>query len=97
MLVDQPEDNLDNRFVCETIVENIAKACQSRQLIFVTHNPNIPVLGEADRVFVLQSNDNGSTLAQAGSVEECKCRIVDLLEGGRDAFERRGKRYGKGE
>lgn len=97
LLVDQPEDNLDNRFVCETIVENIAKARQARQLIFVTHNPNIPVLGDAEQVFVLQSNDNGGHLAQAGSVEECKCLIVDLLEGGREAFDRRGQRYGDGE
>jgi len=53
LLIDQPEDNLDNAFVYETIVRALQTIKGSRQVIFVTHNPNIPVLGEAERVFVL--------------------------------------------
>ena len=56
LMVDQPEDNLDNRFVCESVVNSIRKVKATRQLVFVTHNPNIPVLADAERVFVLESD-----------------------------------------
>ena len=88
-----PEDNLDNRFIFETVVDNIHKVKQVRQLIFVTHNPNIPVLGEASRVFVMESDGDRARPAAAGSVDDCKNHIVTLLEGGADAFRRRGARY----
>lgn len=93
LLIDQPEDNLDNRFVFENIVANINQTKRRRQLIFVTHNPNIPVLGEADRVFVMDSDGTTARKLNAGSVDDCKENIVTLLEGGKDAFERRGQRY----
>ena len=62
--------------------------------IFVTHNPNIPVLGDADRVFIMNSDGQHSTLERAGSVDELKDRIETLLEGGREAFLLRKERYG---
>jgi len=93
LLIDQPEDNLDNRFVFETVVESIGKVKTRRQLIFVTHNPNIPVLGDADRVFVLDSDGTMAKTVNEGSVDHCKSNIVMLLEGGEDAFRRRGERY----
>ena len=95
LLIDQPEDNLDNRFVFENIVATIGSMKQRRQLIFVTHNPNIPVLGEADRVFVMDSDGVNARKSQAGSVDDCKQSIVTLLEGGEDAFRRRSQRYTK--
>lgn len=93
LLVDQPEDNLDNRFVFEVIVDIIRKAKSGRQMIFVTHNPNIPVLGDAERVFVLDSDGTTSRKAHEGNVDECKTVIVTLLEGGEDAFKARRMRY----
>jgi energy-coupling factor transporter ATP-binding protein EcfA2 len=93
LLVDQPEDNLDNGFIYETVVETIQKAKAKRQLIFITHNPNIPVLGDADRVFVLKSNGAAARVAKAGTVDQCKDDIVKLLEGGEEAFKRRKQRY----
>ena len=93
LLIDQPEDNLDNRFVFESIVATIGAIKRRRQLIFVTHNPNIPVLGEADRVFVMDSDGTTARKLNAGSVDDCKDNIVTLLEGGADAFRRRGQRY----
>ena len=93
LLVDQPEDNLDNRFIFETVVDSIRQVKQQRQLIFVTHNPNIPVLGDAERVFVLNSNGASSCMAREGTVDECKVDIVTLLEGGEDAFKARKTRY----
>jgi len=93
LLIDQPEDNLDNRFVFETVVGSIGKIKQRRQLIFVTHNPNIPVLGDADKVFVLDSDGTTARKVNEGSVDHCKDNIVTLLEGGEDAFKRRKERY----
>jgi ATPase subunit of ABC transporter with duplicated ATPase domains len=93
LLVDQPEDNLDNRFIFEAVVDSIRKVKTRRQMIFVTHNPNIPVLGDAERVFVLDSNGASARKANEGSVEQCKMDIVTLLEGGEDAFKARKRRY----
>ena len=93
LLVDQPEDNLDNRFIFEAVVDSIRKMKTHRQLIFVTHNPNIPVLGDAERVFVLDSNGASAHKANEGTVDECKADIVTLLEGGEDAFKARQCRY----
>jgi hypothetical protein len=93
LLIDQPEDNLDNRFVFETIVERIGKIKQRRQLLFVTHNPNIPVLGDADKVFVMDSDGKTARKVNEGTVDQCKGNIVMLLEGGEDAFKRRKLRY----
>ena len=93
LLIDQPEDNLDNRFVFETVVESIGKIKHRRQLIFVTHNPNIPVLGDADKVFVLDSDGTAARMVNEGTVDHCKDNIVTLLEGGENAFKRRKARY----
>jgi ABC-type uncharacterized transport system ATPase subunit len=93
LLVDQPEDNLDNRFISEAVVEAILKMKSRRQMIFVTHNPNIPVLGDAERVFVLDSDGATSRKANEGTVDQCKREIVTLLEGGEDAFKARKCRY----
>jgi len=94
LLIDQPEDNLDNAFVYDTIVRALQTIKGSRQVIFVTHNPNIPVLGEAERVFVFSSDGQHSTLKQVGTVDECREQIERILEGGREAFLRRKARYG---
>lgn len=94
LLVGQPEDNLDNRFIYEWVVGNLKNAKGKRQLIFVTHNPNIPVLGDAERVFILDSNGKQGTLRKVGSVDELKQDIEELLEGGREAFLLRKERYG---
>jgi hypothetical protein len=59
----------------------------------VTHNPNIPVLADAERVFVLDSNGSAATKANEGSVDQCKPDIITLLEGGEEAFKRRKERY----
>lgn len=94
LLIDQPEDNLDNAFVYETVVRALLQVKGSRQVIFVTHNPNIPVLGQADRVFVFSSNGEKGTVLRSGTVDDCKDHIERILEGGREAFEERHRRYG---
>jgi hypothetical protein len=94
LLIDQPEDNLDNAFVFETVVRALQAIKGSRQVIFVTHNPNITVLGEAERVFVFSSDGQHSALKQAGTVDECREQIENIMEGGREAFLLRKARYG---
>jgi ATPase subunit of ABC transporter with duplicated ATPase domains len=94
LLIDQPEDNLDNAFVYDTIVTALRAVKGSRQVIFVTHNPNIPVLGEAERVFVFASDGQHAGVRQVGTVDECKEEIERILEGGREAFLQRKARYG---
>ena len=94
LVIDQPEDNLDNHFIYETVVESIQRLKKKRQMIFITHNANIPVLAEADLVIVMNSNGKIGYIEKSGSVDECREQIVDLLEGGREAFELRRKRYG---
>ncbi len=72
---------------------NLQRVKASRQLIFVTHNPNIPVLGEAAKVVVMDSDGAHARKTSDGSVDQCKQQIVTLLEGGEEAFRLRGQRY----
>lgn len=93
LLIDQPEDNLDNEFVHDTIVESIMRIKMNRQLVFVTHNPNIPVLAEAEKILVMESDGCAGHIRRTGSVDDCKENIVNILEGGEEAFKKRKTRY----
>lgn len=93
LLIDQPEDNLDNRFVYQSIVASVNKAKDTRQLIFVTHNPNIPVLGDAAQIVVMQSDGRTGRPKLVGKVDDCREEIINLLEGGAEAFRLRRERY----
>jgi hypothetical protein len=94
LIIDQPEDNLDNHFIFETVVNAVQRLKRRRQMIFITHNANIPVLAEADLVLVMNSDGRVGFVEKSGTVDECREQIIDLLEGGREAFELRSKRYG---
>jgi ABC-type cobalamin/Fe3+-siderophores transport system ATPase subunit len=93
LIIDQPEDNLDNHFIFETVVNAVQRLKKRRQMIFITHNANIPVLAEADLVLVMNSDGRIGVIERSGSVDECREQIIELLEGGRRAFELRSKRY----
>lgn len=95
LIVDQPEDDLDNSFIFQVLVKNILKLKIERQLVFVTHNANIPVLGDTEAIVVMQMDrPTKAAPPRTGSLEERKEDILDLLEGGKEAFEYREKRYG---
>jgi len=96
LIIDQPEDNLDNHFIFETVVNAVQRMKQRRQMIFITHNANIPVLAEAELVLVMTSDGRIGAVEKRGSVDECREQIIDLLEGGREAFELRSRRYAAG-
>jgi energy-coupling factor transporter ATP-binding protein EcfA2 len=95
LVIDQPEDNLDNHFIYETVVEAILRLKKQRQMIFITHNANIPVLGEAEFVVVMNSDGTRGYVEKAGTLDDCRAEIIDLLEGGEEAFELRRQRYAR--
>lgn len=94
LVVDQPEDDLDNQTVYAEIVGRILENKGARQIIFATHNPNIPVLGDAEQIVRCRYAPDGIHVAQGAlddrSIQE---EIVSVMEGGRDAFERRQRIY----
>jgi ABC-type taurine transport system ATPase subunit len=94
-VLDQPEDHLDNAFIVDTVVESLRRRRPGAQLIIATHNANIPVLAEADRVVVLGSNGRRGFIRHAGPLEasETVRSITDLMEGGARAFDARAHFY----
>lgn len=98
LLLDQPEDNLDNAFIAERIVTQVRDAKLTRQFIFATHNANIPVFGDAEWIGVLESTNENATLPiqNQGSIDQPNIQnlAAKILEGGEDAFNRRKEKYG---
>ena len=102
LIVDQPEDDLDNRFITEGIVPRMRDEKQRRQFIFSTHNANIPVLGDAELILGLSAAgeaDSGRARIASehrGSIDSRSVRelVEEILEGGREAFETRRRKYG---
>lgn len=95
LLFDQPEDDLDNSFIFKSLVDIVHKLKSKRQLIFVTHNANIPVLGDAEKIVVMRMRSpTKASPALTGDVESRKKEILNLLEGGAEAFARRERYYG---
>ena len=93
LLVDQPEDNLDNSFITNNLVENIRKLKINRQFIFATHNANIPVFGDAELIVTME-NENGQGSVNnenLGSIDNTLVRnsVIQILEGGDVAFKMR--------
>jgi len=93
--LDQPEDHLDNAFIVETLVHAIRNRREDTQLIVATHNPNVPVLGEADRVIVMGSDGRRGFVRHAGTLDDPEIvdSITSVMEGGREAFGRRAEFY----
>jgi len=102
LVVDQPEDDLDNRFVTEGVVPKMREEKRRRQFLFATHNANIPVLGDAELIVGLSPSgeaEHGSATVRPehlGSLDSRQIRelVEELLEGGREAFEMRRLKYG---
>lgn len=97
LVIDQPEDNLDNGYIVETVIKSLRNAANSTQIICTTHNPNIPVLGEADLVISLNSDGKRGFVKSAKPLDHQHSveAITTVMEGGKDAFLRRAKFYDK--
>ncbi len=90
ILIDQPEDDLDNKIIYDEVITAIVKKKQDMQFIFATHNANIPVLGDAERIFVVEYQDTKIDISQGNiDLQSTHKHIVDIMEGGKDAFDKR--------
>ena len=102
LVIDQPEDDLDNRFITESVVPIMRQEKQQRQFVVSTHNANIPVLGDAEQIFGLVASgeaDEGQAKINPdhmGSIDSLPVQelVEEILEGGKDAFEMRRSKYG---
>ena len=94
IIIDQPEDDLDNQTIYEDVIKLIRDMKSEVQFIFATHNPNIPVLGDAELVHGCSFVDERVNV-QSGSVDaqDTQKMIVDIMEGGKEAFNRRKEIY----
>lgn len=102
LVLDQPEDNLDNRFISEGVVPKIRAEKRRRQFIFSTHNANIPVLGDAELIVAVravgEAGDGHADIppAHMGAIDKSTVAVLveEILEGGKDAFQTRRRKYG---
>ncbi len=102
LIIDQPEDDLDNFFIAEGIVPKMREEKRKRQFVFSTHNANIPVLGDAELITGLRAvgeaeEGYGEIPAEwIGSIddENVRLNVEEILEGGKEAFEIRRAKYG---
>ena len=97
LVIDQPEENLDNQTVFKTLVPCIKNAKKRRQIVMVTHNPNLAVVCDAEQIICaeMQKDHENAVTYISGSIEALAIneRIVDILEGTRPAFDKRDDKY----
>lgn len=95
ILIDQPEDHLDNDFIYSDLVETIRNAKKKRQIIIVTHDANLVVNGDSEQVIIARYSDEKIDHALSGSLENPRIRkaVARILEGGDEAFKKRERKY----
>lgn len=90
IFIDQPEDDLDNKVIYDEVITAIAQKKPYMQFIFATHNANIPVLGDSERVLVVEFQESRIDVAQGNiDLDSTHKQIVDIMEGGKEAFDKR--------
>lgn len=97
IVLDQPEDDLDNHLIYDLVVKQIRSRKQRRQIITITHNPNVVVNGDAEMIHALDFRGGQCRVVERGCLQDKPMRdeICRVMEGGREAFERRYRRLGK--
>ncbi len=98
IILDQPEDDLDNHLIYKLVVSQIRQIKVRRQIVAITHNPNIVVNGDAEMVYALDFKAGQCKVVVKGGLQEEKVRdeVCKVMEGGREAFEKRYQRIGNG-
>jgi energy-coupling factor transporter ATP-binding protein EcfA2 len=98
IILDQPEDDLDNHLIYSLVVRQIRERKLDRQIVTVTHNPNIVVNGDAELVHAFDFRAGQCKVIVSGGLQDEKVReeVCKVMEGGREAFEKRYQRIGKG-
>lgn len=96
LILDQPEDDLDNAYVYHTLVKELDKVKERRQLIVATHNPNIAVAGNSENIIVLKGNGKNSWIECNGTIynKSVSAEAIRILEGNKVAFMERAELYG---
>ena len=96
VVLDQPEEDLDNRFIYDDVVKILREMKGKRQLFIATHNANIPVLGDSELVLVLETKNERCVINNKGSIdkEDIKADVKSIMEGGEEAFRIRAEKYG---
>jgi len=96
LIVDQPEDSLDNKSIYEQVVKLLRQEKEQRQFVIATHNANIPVLGDAELILALEAEEERGWVEQHDAIDNTKVQeaVKKILEGGNEAFERRREKYG---
>lgn len=97
LIVDQPEDHIDNAFIADTLIQSILARNPNGQLIFATHNANIPILGQAELVVHLGSDGRRGFALEVAPLEDMRVvnAITTVMEGGKEAFSKRSAFYGR--
>jgi predicted ATPase len=96
LIIDQPEDNLDNRLIRQVIVNILASIKLRRQVIVATHNPNLPVLGDVEQAIILRAiEEKQCRLESTGDLDspDTVAHLTEIMEGGREAFQYRQSIY----
>lgn len=94
LIIDQPEDDLDNKVIYDEVIKAIKVRKPNIQFIFATHNANIPVLGDSEKVITTDFSDDKITVLQGNiDMPSTHQQIVDIMEGGKEAFDRRRMIY----
>lgn len=98
LVLDQPEDDLDNHLIYNLIVTQLREIKQKRQILIVTHNANIVVNGDAENVIALDVRSGQTRIVTQGGLQEPSIRdeICRVMEGGKEAFDQRYKRINAG-
>lgn len=94
LVLDQPEDNIDNDYISNYLVPNIKKQKKIKQLIFVTHNPSVAVYGDAFNYIYVENKESITYTNFFIERKEDKDQLIKILEGGRDSFSNRNKKFG---
>ena len=94
LIIDQPEDDLDNQTIYNEVIKELKKIKGNMQFIFATHNANIPVLGDSENVLSCTYSEK-KIIVETGTMDhhETQKRIIDIMEGGEEAFNRRKNIY----
>jgi ABC-type cobalamin/Fe3+-siderophores transport system ATPase subunit len=96
LVIDQPEDELDKTFLAETLLPILRRLKGKRQIIFATHDANLVVNGDADQVIHLEADADSAKVKTQDAIDNPEIRhaILTVLDGGKDAFDLRKRKYG---
>ncbi len=94
IIIDQPEDDLDNQTIYKEVIKELIKLKNKTQFIFATHNANIPVLGDCEQIVVCNYEEDKINI-QTGSIDnhDMQDNIINIMEGGEEAFDKRRDIY----